>query len=79
MAQVWGDTRFGLWCDLIAMGLIVIPGGAAAAFFLKWPVLAVYLLLSLDECLKLPAVLTHYKKYRWVKNLTQPNTDERRK
>lgn len=66
-----GDTRFGLWCDIAAMWLIVIPIGAFAAFVLKWKVSVVYLLLSMDEFLKLPAVLRHYKKYRWVKNLTE--------
>ena len=66
-----GDTRFGLWCDIVVMWLIVIPLGAFAAFALKWPVPVVYLLLSMDEGIKLPAVLKHYKKYRWVKNLTE--------
>lgn len=66
-----GDTRFGLWCDIVVMWLIVIPLGAFAAFALKWPVPVVYLLLSMDEGIKLPAVLKYYKKYRWVKNLTE--------
>lgn len=32
--------------------------------------LAVYLIVNLDEMIKLPAVYRHYKKYKWVKNLT---------
>lgn len=66
-----GDTRFGLFCDLITMWVIVVPLGAIAAFVLKWPVMAVYLILNLDEMVKLPAVYLHYKKYKWVKNLTE--------
>lgn len=66
-----GDTRFGLFCDAVTMWLVIIPVGAAAAFVLKLPVLWVYFLLNLDELIKLPAVYRHYKKYRWVKNLTK--------
>ncbi|MGN0295290.1 MAG: MATE family efflux transporter [Lachnospiraceae bacterium] len=64
-----GDTRFGLWCDVIIMWLIIAPFGALAAFVLKWPVPLVYFILSLDECLKAPAAYLHYRKYRWVKKL----------
>ncbi|MDO4338319.1 MAG: MATE family efflux transporter [Eubacteriales bacterium] len=65
-----GDTRFGLWCDIVILWLIVIPLGALSAFVFKCPAPFVYLILSLDELLKLPAVYLHYKKYKWVRNLT---------
>lgn len=66
-----GDTRFGLCCDTITMWVIIIPAGLITAFILKIPVLWVYVLLNLDEFVKLPAVYRHYKKYRWVRNLTE--------
>lgn len=68
-----GDTRFGLCCDTITMWVVIIPAGMIAAFWLKLPVLWVYFWLSLDEFVKLPAVYRHYKKYQWVKNLTNRN------
>lgn len=66
-----GDTKFGFWCDLIVMWAIIVPLGSIAAFWLKWPVMTVYLILNLDEIVKLPAVYIHYKKYKWVRNLTE--------
>lgn len=42
-----------------------------AAFVFQAPVIVVYFLLNLDEVVKLPAVYRHYKKYRWVRNLTK--------
>lgn len=66
-----GDTRFGLLCDAITMWVVIIPIGWIAAFVLHLPVLTVYFLLNLDELIQLPAVYWHYKKYAWVKNLTQ--------
>ena len=65
-----GDTKFGFFCDLICMWGIVVPLGFVSAFALGLPVIAVYLIVSLDEFIKLPAVIWRYKKYRWVKDLT---------
>ncbi|MED9958341.1 MAG: MATE family efflux transporter [Christensenellales bacterium] len=65
-----GDSRFGLLCDAVVMWGIIVPTGLLAAFVLRLPVMAVYLLVSLDELLKLPAVYRHYKTYAWVKDLT---------
>lgn len=65
-----GDTGFGLKCDTITMWCFAVPLGCIAAFVLKLPVLAVYFVLNLDEIVKLPVVFLHYRKYRWVKNLT---------
>lgn len=71
-----GDTRFGLLCDTVTMWLIIVPLGFAAAFLFKLPVLWVYFLLNLDEIIKLPAVYRHYKKYHWVKNITEKGGNE---
>ncbi len=65
-----GDSRFGFVCDSITMWCITVPLGFIAAFVWKLPVPAVYLIINLDEMLKLPAVYKHYKKYMWVKDLT---------
>lgn len=66
-----GDTRFGLVCDTVTTWAVMVPAGVLAAFVLKLPVLAVFLILHLDEFVKLPFVYRHYRKYGWVKNLTE--------
>lgn len=68
-----GDSKFGFICDCITMWCITVPLGFISAFALKLPVLAVYLIVNLDEMVKLPAVYKHYKKYLWVKDLTRKN------
>lgn len=65
-----GDTKFGLVCDAVTMWMVIVPLGMISAFIWKLPVLLVYFLLNLDEFIKLPVVYRHYKKYGWVKNLT---------
>lgn len=66
-----GDSRFGLVCDASVMWLVVVPIGLLAAFVWKLPVLAVYALLNTDECIKMIPALLHYRKYRWVNNVTR--------
>ena len=66
-----GDTNFGMYCDLITLWLVVVPLGCIFAFVIKAPVLVVAFILTLDEFVKIPAVYIHYKKYKWVRNITQ--------
>ncbi|MCR4637723.1 MATE family efflux transporter [Ruminococcus sp.] len=66
-----GDTRFGMICDIVTLGCVVVPMGLIAAFWLKLPVLAVAFILTLDEFVKIPAVYKHYMKYKWLKNITR--------
>ena len=68
-----GDTKFGLKCDAVTMWVILIPIGMITAFVLKLPIMVVYFIISMDEIIKLPAVYIHYKKYNWVRNLTELN------
>ena len=68
-----GDSKFGFICDTITMWVIVVPIGLISAFVLKLPVLTVYILMNIDEIIKLPAVYIHYKKYNWLKDLTREN------
>jgi Na+-driven multidrug efflux pump len=66
-----GDSKFGLICDSITMWLVTVPLGCITAFIFHWPVTAVFAVVNMDKVIKLPAVLIHYKKYSWVRNLTQ--------
>ena len=65
-----GDSKFGLLCDSVTLWCIIVPLGCICAFILKLPVMVVYFVLNLDEIIKLPVVYKHYKKYKWIKNLT---------
>ena len=64
-----GDTKFGFICDTVTMWAFIVPVGFLAAFVFKWPVMVVYFLLNLDEIIKIPVVIIHYRKYKWVRNI----------
>lgn len=66
-----GDTRFGLVCDAAAMWGVVLPLGLLSAFVWRWPPIAVYIVLCMDEFVKLPFVMARFRRYKWLKNLTR--------
>ena len=70
-----GDVRFGLKMDIVAMWVYAVPVGMLAAFVFKLPPLWVYFILCLDEFVKMPVVLMHYKKKKWLCNITRAETD----
>lgn len=71
-----GDTRFGLICDTIAMWGVILPLGWLSAFHWNLPPILIFLVLSLDEFVKMPFVWAHYKQYRWLNNLTHTTYQE---
>lgn len=66
-----GDAKFGFVLDSIAMWCVSIPLGLLSAFVFKLPPLAVYFILYLDEFEKMPIVVVHYLKGRWLKDITR--------
>lgn len=68
-----GDSRFGFVCDTIDMWCYAVPLGFIAAFVLKLPVMVVYFLLCTDEFAKWPWVIRHYRRGKWLNNITRDN------
>ena len=69
-----GDSKFGLICDTVTMWAFAVPAGFLAAFYFQLPVVIVFLIINLDEVVKVPAAILHYKKYGWLKNITREET-----
>lgn len=66
-----GDTLFDVYSLAICMWCLALPLALTGAFIFHWPVLAVYACTCVDEVGKLPWVYYHFKKYKWVKDLTR--------
>lgn len=66
-----GDTVFDVYSLAVTMWGIAIPLAALGTFAFHWPALIVYACTCLDEVGKIPWVMIHYKKYKWVKDLTR--------
>lgn len=66
-----GDTFYDLYSLGICMWGIAVPLAALGTFVFHWPVLVIYAMTCLDEVGKIPWTLHHYRKYKWVRNLTR--------
>ena len=66
-----GDSKFGLICDTVTMWMFAVPAGFLAAFYFHLPVVIVFLIINLDEVVKVPVAILHYKRYGWLKNITR--------
>lgn len=66
-----GDTMFDMYSLAVVMWGLAVPLAALGTFVFHWPVFVVYACTCLDEVGKIPWVLIHFKKYKWVKDLTR--------
>lgn len=66
-----GDTRFGLALDVSTMWGCSILISAICAFWLKWSVPLVYVVLMSDEIIKLPLTMWRYRSRKWLRNVTR--------
>jgi len=65
-----GDTTFDLYSLAITMWGLAVPLAFLGTFIFNWHPLVVYAMTCLDEVGKIPWAIAHYKKYKWVKDLT---------
>ena len=66
-----GDTLFDVYSVFASMWCVALPLAFFGAFYFHWPVLAVYACTCLDEVGKIPWVMYHYFRYKWVRDLTR--------
>ncbi len=68
--QGGGDTGFTMKMNLISTWLIVMPLSFLSAFWWKWPVEAVVMVIQSDQIFKGLPTLLRFRSYRWIRKLT---------
>lgn len=66
-----GKTKYTLYIDLIGTWIFGVPLGLLGAFVFKWPIEAVYALLSFEEVIRLIITFVIFKKKIWMNNVTK--------
>lgn len=66
-----GDTMFDLYSLAITMWGLAIPLAALGTFLFHFNPVLVYACTCLDEVGKIPWTIQHYRKYKWVRDLTR--------
>lgn len=69
--QGGGDAKFTMAMNLISTWLIVMPLSFMAAFWWKWPVEWVVVVVQSDQIFKCLPTFIHFRKYTWMKKLTR--------
>ncbi len=70
-----GDTRFGLFMDVLTMWGGSILLGAVAAFVFHAGVPVVYAILMSDELIKVPICIWRYRKQKWLNDVTREKAE----
>jgi putative MATE family efflux protein len=66
-----GDSKFGFWADILVMWGMILPLSYMSAFVWQLNPVWIYMIISLDEFIKIPATFIRYRQYKWVKNITR--------
>ena len=66
-----GDSKYDAVSVFYATWCFAIPLALLGCFVFHWPVMWVYIVMCLDEIVKVPFIERHYDKYIWLKNLTR--------
>ena len=70
-----GDTSFDMYSLAAMTWGLAVPLAAAGTFLFGWHPLIVYACTCVDEVGKIPWVMIHFKKYKWLKDLTRDRED----
>lgn len=70
-----GDTSFDMYSLAAMTWGLAVPLAAAGTFLFGWHPLIVYACTCVDEVGKIPWVMIHFKKYKWLKDLTRERED----
>ena len=66
-----GDARFTMIMNLVSTWAIVMPLSFMSAFWWKWPVVAVVIMIQSDQIFKCLPTFIRLRSYKWIKKLTR--------
>lgn len=70
-----GDTRVPLIFEMFTMWVFAIPMAFIGVLVLKWPLLWIFLIVSLEELLKVFLISPRFIKRKWMRNITEETVD----
>lgn len=66
-----GDAKYDAISVFFATWCFALPVSLLGTFVFDWPVMMVYIIMCIDEIVKVPFIYPRYKKYLWLNNLTR--------
>ena len=71
-----GDAGFTMKMNMISTWCIVMPLSFMAAFWWKWPVELVVIVIQSDQIFKGLPTFIRFRGYKWIKKLTRPESED---
>ena len=71
-----GDTAFDMYSLAATMWGLAVPLSALGTFLFHWPAVIVFACTCIDEVGKIPWVMIHYRRYKWLRDLTREHPQE---
>ena len=66
-----GDSMYDAISVFFATWCFALPLALVGCFVFHWPVMVVYIVMRIDEIIKVPFIPRRIKQYIWLKNLTR--------
>jgi putative MATE family efflux protein len=70
-----GDTRFAMFMELFSIWAIGVPAALIGGFVLHLPVYGVYLMVLLEELVKVFILVRRYLSRKWIHDLVNPGQE----
>jgi Na+-driven multidrug efflux pump len=64
-----GDTRFAMFMELTTIWVVGVPAALIGGFVLRLPVTGVYMLVLLEELVKVFVITRRYLSRKWIHDL----------
>jgi len=64
-----GDTRFAMFMEIFSIWVIGVPAALIGGFVLKLPVYGVYMMVLLEEIVKVFIITWRYRSRKWIHDL----------
>lgn len=66
-----GDSKYDAISVFFSTWCFAIPLAMLGCFVFQWSVILVYIIMCMDEIIKVPFIFHRYHQYIWLKNLTR--------
>ncbi len=70
-----GDTRFAMFMELFSIWAIGVPMALIGGFVLRLPVFGVYMMVFLEEVVKIFIMMRRYLSRKWIHDLVNKTTN----
>ena len=70
-----GDTKIPFFIEICTMWLFAVPMAFLGVLVLHWPIEWIFVIVSMEEFIKMFALVPRYRSGKWMRNLTESEAE----